>query len=319
MSGWPCATTTATLKPHAPSRCRHITPPRVGARTRSSSTTPSSTTPSPNTTSSKQKWPAPPAGRARPGIPAHHRPHHRHAQGRGPGAVAALHRGLLPPIRLLDLAEETSAIVDIGAWVLDTAVVQLPELAPQLRPISPWLSVNVSVRQLSDPGFAAFLVGDILRRADWTPRPRPRRSPSLFSPIPPAQATATLETLPRPPACGWPSTTSAPATPPSGICDNYRWASSGSPSFVLADAPTARATSSSKPSSPSPNASGLTSSPRASRNPTNSLGSRLWGVVPARDSSSRPMPAAAIGQLLAAPAPLLPLHLRPIGPSPQLV
>jgi diguanylate cyclase (GGDEF)-like protein len=77
-------------------------------------------------------------------------------------------RGLLAPSAFIDLAEETSAIVAIGAWVLDTAAQQalrwqrrydLPELT---------LSVNVSVCQLENPGFVET-VADVLARSGMDP------------------------------------------------------------------------------------------------------------------------------------------------------
>jgi diguanylate cyclase (GGDEF)-like protein len=77
-------------------------------------------------------------------------------------------RGLLPPSEFIELAEETGAIVDIGAFVLETAARQV--LSWQRRYGQPdlWLSVNVSVRQLDLPGFAGG-VEDILLRTGLLP------------------------------------------------------------------------------------------------------------------------------------------------------
>ena len=78
-------------------------------------------------------------------------------------------RGLLPPSEFIEAAEDTGAIIDIGAFVLQTAARQvqfwqrrygLPEL---------WLSVNVSVCQLDRPRFAEE-VGRILQQARFDPR-----------------------------------------------------------------------------------------------------------------------------------------------------
>jgi diguanylate cyclase (GGDEF)-like protein len=63
-------------------------------------------------------------------------------------------RGLLPPLSFIGLAEETGAIIDIGSWVLAAAcrearTWQLGHARPDL-----FVAVNVSVRQLDQPGFA---------------------------------------------------------------------------------------------------------------------------------------------------------------------
>jgi EAL domain-containing protein (putative c-di-GMP-specific phosphodiesterase class I) len=61
-------------------------------------------------------------------------------------------RGLLLPQAFIDLAEETGLIVPLGAFVLRTAVVQLPRLSLNgAHPIR--ISVNVSARQLTSPEF----------------------------------------------------------------------------------------------------------------------------------------------------------------------
>ena len=76
------------------------------------------------------------------------------ATGEMPAAEALLRwqhptRGLIPPMEFIALAEETGVIVDIGAWVLETACEQAAQWAEAGRPIR--ISVNVSARQLDDP------------------------------------------------------------------------------------------------------------------------------------------------------------------------
>jgi EAL domain-containing protein (putative c-di-GMP-specific phosphodiesterase class I) len=56
----------------------------------------------------------------------------------------------VPPTEFIALAEESGVIVDIGAWVLETACEQAAQWAAAGWPIK--MSVNVSARQLDDPG-----------------------------------------------------------------------------------------------------------------------------------------------------------------------
>jgi len=62
-------------------------------------------------------------------------------------------RGLLPPAAFIELAEESGAIIDIGAWVLETASSQLTRWQHRYGLLDLWMSVNVSVCQLRAPGF----------------------------------------------------------------------------------------------------------------------------------------------------------------------
>jgi EAL domain-containing protein (putative c-di-GMP-specific phosphodiesterase class I) len=69
-------------------------------------------------------------------------------------------RGLLHPISFLPLAEETGFIVEIDRWVWDHAAHQLHEWQ-QRFPSTPrhFMSVNMSVTDLSDPGLFESLSG----------------------------------------------------------------------------------------------------------------------------------------------------------------
>jgi EAL domain-containing protein (putative c-di-GMP-specific phosphodiesterase class I) len=71
-------------------------------------------------------------------------------------------RGLVPPTEFIALAEDSGLIVEIGAWVLETAAEQAALWAANGTPIS--ISVNVSARQLDDPGLLAA-VEHALRRS----------------------------------------------------------------------------------------------------------------------------------------------------------
>jgi diguanylate cyclase (GGDEF)-like protein len=63
-------------------------------------------------------------------------------------------RGLLPPSAFIALAEETGDIIDIGAFVLDTAAHQVQRWQRRYGLPKLWVSVNVSVCQLDVAGFA---------------------------------------------------------------------------------------------------------------------------------------------------------------------
>ena len=64
-------------------------------------------------------------------------------------------RGPVSPLTVVSIAEQSSLILDIGAWVLRTACLDHRRLmsAQSGRPLD--LAVNVSARQLMDPGYPA--------------------------------------------------------------------------------------------------------------------------------------------------------------------
>lgn len=73
-------------------------------------------------------------------------------------------RGLLLPQDFLTLAEETGLIVELGAWVLAAAA----DDAARWRGTPLSLAVNVSGRQLSDPGFVDRVRAARDRMLPWT-------------------------------------------------------------------------------------------------------------------------------------------------------
>ncbi len=66
-------------------------------------------------------------------------------------------RGLIPPAGFIPLAEQTGLIVAIGAWVLREAVAQAKTWRERLD-WRGWISVNLSARQVSEPGLASTVV-----------------------------------------------------------------------------------------------------------------------------------------------------------------
>ena len=79
-------------------------------------------------------------------------------------------RGLLGPGEFISIAEESDLILALGEWVLREACRQMTEWQVRLKPAPPMVvGVNVSVRQLNDPGFAD-LVGRVLAETGLEPQ-----------------------------------------------------------------------------------------------------------------------------------------------------
>ncbi|WP_248511866.1 bifunctional diguanylate cyclase/phosphodiesterase [Sporosarcina sp. NCCP-2222] len=75
--------------------------------------------------------------------------------------------GFIPPNEFISIAEKTGAIIPIGKWVLEAACSQVKawQLAghPHLS-----VAVNVSIRQINEPGFVEF-IEDVLKRTGLSP------------------------------------------------------------------------------------------------------------------------------------------------------
>jgi diguanylate cyclase (GGDEF)-like protein/PAS domain S-box-containing protein len=77
--------------------------------------------------------------------------------------------GRVAPAEFIGLAEETGLIVPLGAWILRTACQQVARWRRALPDRAPFkIGVNVSTRQLQDPGFPE-LVEDVLASTDLEP------------------------------------------------------------------------------------------------------------------------------------------------------
>ena len=88
----------------------------------------------------------------------HYQPQIELSTGRIVGVEALLRwrhekRGLLAAVDFIDLAEETGLILPLGDWILTEACRQAAEWKAQ--GLSIWTAVNVSGRQMRNPGFGA--------------------------------------------------------------------------------------------------------------------------------------------------------------------
>jgi len=125
-------------------------------------------------------------------------------------------RGVIPPDRFIPVAERSGLIVPLGRWVLREACRQASAWRVLYGGAAPSrVCVNVSPRQLDEPGFVADVVAAL---ADsglpaeylvWR-SPRPRCS-TAARPSTPCTGCARW-------ACGWRWTTSAPASRRSACC-----------------------------------------------------------------------------------------------------
>jgi PAS domain S-box-containing protein/diguanylate cyclase (GGDEF)-like protein len=98
----------------------------------------------------------------------------RLCDGRIQGAEALIRwqhpeRGLIRPVDFIGVAEETGHIIEIGAWVLETAVRQLAQWGDEHATLAELgVAVNVSVQQLRAPGVVGRFA-DILDRSGVNP------------------------------------------------------------------------------------------------------------------------------------------------------
>jgi diguanylate cyclase (GGDEF)-like protein/PAS domain S-box-containing protein len=73
------------------------------------------------------------------------------------------HRGMIPPLEFIPLAEETGLILPVGHWVLEAACAKLKEWSGHERTVSLTLAVNVSARQFRHVDFVEQVLGVIKR------------------------------------------------------------------------------------------------------------------------------------------------------------
>ncbi|NHC14825.1 putative bifunctional diguanylate cyclase/phosphodiesterase [Motilibacter deserti] len=97
----------------------------------------------------------------------HYQPRFDLADGRMAGVEALVRwahpvRGLLAPGEFINVAEESGLIRELGAWVLEEAVAQAARWQDQGVDLQ--VSVNLSARQLADPGLRDWVTTALARR-----------------------------------------------------------------------------------------------------------------------------------------------------------
>jgi len=70
-------------------------------------------------------------------------------------------RGLVPPMEFLPLIEEHALSIEIGEWVIETALLQIKSW--QEEGVSMHISVNLGARQLLEDGFTTYLKNILLK------------------------------------------------------------------------------------------------------------------------------------------------------------
>ena len=69
--------------------------------------------------------------------------------------------GLVSPAEFIPIAEETGRILEIGSWVLKTAIAKLAEINLEKSDKSLIMSVNISALQLKEFNFAKFVAKEL--------------------------------------------------------------------------------------------------------------------------------------------------------------
>jgi EAL domain-containing protein (putative c-di-GMP-specific phosphodiesterase class I) len=70
-------------------------------------------------------------------------------------------RGMVPPLDFIDIAEDSGLIVQVGQWVLRTAIAAASTWRELSRDRPPYVAVNVSPRQFHSPGFVDLVVAEL--------------------------------------------------------------------------------------------------------------------------------------------------------------
>jgi len=79
-------------------------------------------------------------------------------------------RGFVSPVHFVPVAEQNGLIVELGEWILRTACAKFVDWQEEHGPLGPErISVNVSARQLAEPGFAE-VVAEVLHDTGMAPR-----------------------------------------------------------------------------------------------------------------------------------------------------
>lgn len=192
--------------------------------------------------------------------------------------------GLLGPGSFIDVAERTGQIVALGAWVAHHACATAVHLnALDLPPLG--VSINVSARQLADPGLIGMLA-QVLRDTGCPPSVLTIEITETALMVDLEDAVVTLATI-KDMGIGLDLDDFGTATRRCSTSSTSRSTGSRSTSpSSPGSAPTTRTPPSSRPPSPWPMPSGSAPSPRVSRHPPSSRCSSRWAVTSSRATCS---------------------------------
>lgn len=73
------------------------------------------------------------------------------------------HRGVVPPLEFIPVAEESVLIIEIGNWVLDAACRQIAAWSKDEKTKSLVLSINISAKQFKQPNFVTQVASTVRR------------------------------------------------------------------------------------------------------------------------------------------------------------
>ena len=192
--------------------------------------------------------------------------------------------GLVHPEQFIRLAESTGMIVPIGEWAMRTACRQLALWRAEGF-LDPRIAVNMSTRQIQQPGLVDFVRG-VLKRPTSPPRRWSLRSTKRAPPNPVSMRCSSCARSRRW-GCTSPSTTSAPAIRRSRRSVHFLWTCSRSiPASCATSCAIPTTPRLPSPSSPSPNRSGFAWWPKGWSSPRSSTSSTCRGASSGRATSA---------------------------------
>ena len=128
-------------------------------------------------------------------------------------------RGLVPPAQFIPVAEDCGLILPIGRWVLREACQQARAWVDAGLPLNT-MAVNISAMEFRNETFLKAY-SPSLQDTGWDPRFLELELTESVLMKHAGSHRIDSSKLCEPEACSWRSTTSAPATPASAICESF--------------------------------------------------------------------------------------------------